>query len=174
MKPIRRASVVAVALTALVLTAAGVAAASIPDPGGVIHGCRKNSDGSVRVIDSNAGQTCASGWTALNWSQTGPQGVTGATGVLGLVVVADSYQVTSTSETVATAQASCPSGKVAIAGGASSATPSGKPLTDYVLHAVGPEGSGAIGTTWHATYVFPSDSVGFLATAFAVCAYPGG
>lgn len=65
------------AITALLLLVGGIAVASIPDSSGVIHGCRKNSDGSVRVIDSDAGQTCAHGWTALNWSQTGPRGPAG-------------------------------------------------------------------------------------------------
>ena len=64
-----------------ILLVGGVAYASIPGPGGVINGCRKNTDGSMRVIDSAA--TCPSGWTALNWNQTGPQGSTGPTGPTG-------------------------------------------------------------------------------------------
>src|SRR5579884_2792712 len=61
------------------LTLAGaVAYASIPGPGGVINGCIKNSDSTVRVIDST--QTCGSNETALNWNQTGPQGPTGPRG----------------------------------------------------------------------------------------------
>lgn len=43
--------------------------ASIPDSGGTIHGCYKNSTGTLRAIDSTA--SCASGETALNWSQNG-------------------------------------------------------------------------------------------------------
>lgn len=70
-----------VALAALVLGVGVVAYASIPDASGVIHGCRKNSDGQLRVIDSDAGQTCANGWTPLNWSQTGPQGPPGLAAV---------------------------------------------------------------------------------------------
>jgi hypothetical protein len=61
----------------------GVAYASIPGSDGLIHACRKNTDGSVRVIDTDLGQTCASGWTAFTWNQTGPQGATGATGATG-------------------------------------------------------------------------------------------
>lgn len=55
--------------------------ASIPGPDGVIHGCRKTTDGSARIIDSAA--SCPSGFTAINWNQTGPQGPTGATGATG-------------------------------------------------------------------------------------------
>lgn len=72
----RMRRIVLIACAALLLLS-GVAYASIPDAGGVIHGCRKNTDGSVRVIDSDAGQTCPNGWTAFNWSQTGPQGPAG-------------------------------------------------------------------------------------------------
>lgn len=64
----------------VLLLVGGVAVASIPDASGVIHGCRKNNDGSLRVIDSDAGQTCPNGWTALNWSQTGPAGPAGVSG----------------------------------------------------------------------------------------------
>lgn len=71
------------ATAAVLLLVGGVAAASIPDASGVIHGCRKNSDGSVKVIDSDLGQVCGNGYTALNWSQTGPQGPAGPTGPQG-------------------------------------------------------------------------------------------
>jgi hypothetical protein len=57
---------------------AGVVWASIPAPDGVIHGCYKTSNpatGSVIVIDSGA--SCPSGFTALNWNQTGPAGSPG-------------------------------------------------------------------------------------------------
>ncbi len=114
----RHVFIVALA-AAMVLGLAGIAWASIPDSSGVIHGCRKNSDGSVRVIDSDLGQTCASGWTALNWSQTGPQGATGpagVNGVSGLEIVTSGVQVAGGGQlTDVTVQ--CPTGKVAIAGG---------------------------------------------------------
>jgi hypothetical protein len=50
---------------------AAVAVAAIPDEVGMIHGCVKTS-GDLRVIDSEAGQTCKRGETALNWNQRGP------------------------------------------------------------------------------------------------------
>jgi hypothetical protein len=56
--------------------AGGVVHASIPDSSGVIHGCYKNSNpaqGALTVIDTDLGQTCPSGTTALSWNQSGPQ-----------------------------------------------------------------------------------------------------
>lgn len=95
------------------LAVGGVAYASIPGPDGVIHGCYKNTDGSTRIIDSAA--SCPSGYTAVNWSQTGPQGPAGAvpTPITTTRVVrhsaVDGYFIP---ETV-----TCPTGKHAINGG---------------------------------------------------------
>ncbi len=66
----------------LALVAGGAAWASIPDAGGVIHGCIKNGTGQreLRIID---GTVCQSGWTAITWNQTGPQGAQGPAGSQG-------------------------------------------------------------------------------------------
>jgi hypothetical protein len=40
-----------------VFTLVGSAWASIPDSGGVIHGCYKPSDGKLHVIDTEAGHS---------------------------------------------------------------------------------------------------------------------
>src|SRR3954454_16402790 len=49
-----------------VLVFAGAAAyASIPDAGGVVHGCYSKTSGSLRVIDS-ATQTCAATESSVN------------------------------------------------------------------------------------------------------------
>lgn len=73
-----------VLLTGVVLTAVlGITAAvqaAIPDAGGVIHGCYKTNQGTLRVIDTDAGQACANSEAALNWNQTGPAGPQGAQG----------------------------------------------------------------------------------------------
>jgi hypothetical protein len=76
---LRRPVVAIVAAGALVITAGVYAYASIPDPGGVIHGCF-NKAGVLRVIDTAVTQNCLSTETSLNWSQTGPQGVPGVQG----------------------------------------------------------------------------------------------
>jgi hypothetical protein len=51
---------------------AAVAVASIPASGGTINGCYKNNTGDLRVVDSAA--SCPSGYTSLNWNQTGASG----------------------------------------------------------------------------------------------------
>ncbi|MGH2398174.1 MAG: hypothetical protein ACRDFW_14620 [bacterium] len=58
----------------------GVAWATIPDSGGVIHGCYADQRGNLRVIDTEVGQTCGYNETGLVWNQTGPQGTTGPQG----------------------------------------------------------------------------------------------
>jgi hypothetical protein len=57
----------------------GIAYATIPDENGVIHGCRNNGSGSLRVIDS-ASQSCTPAETALDWNQLGPKGDKGDPG----------------------------------------------------------------------------------------------
>jgi hypothetical protein len=71
---------VATAALALAALGGGIAYAAIPDAAGVIHGCRTLAGGTLRVIDSEAGQTCRSSEAALNWNQTGPQGPQGPAG----------------------------------------------------------------------------------------------
>lgn len=63
-----------------------IAYASIPDAGGVIHGCYKTSNGSLRVIDSAAVQCDPKNETPISWNQAGtqgPQGVQGEQGPIG-------------------------------------------------------------------------------------------
>lgn len=55
----------------LVLLSGAVALAAIPSADGTIHGCRKNSNGTLRVIDAEAGQQCQTGETALTWYSAG-------------------------------------------------------------------------------------------------------
>ena len=88
----RRLAFLAAAVAAL--AAAGIAYASIPDSGGVIHGCYAKASGgaapgTLRVIDTGLGQSCGLNEVALNWNQqgvkgaTGPKGPTGVTGAQG-------------------------------------------------------------------------------------------
>jgi hypothetical protein len=112
------------AIVAALLVGGGIAYASIPGPDGVIHGCRKNTDGSLRVIDSTA--TCPNGWTALNWSQTGPQGPPGISGYE-VVTVTESFADVSTG----TAIAMCPAGKRVIGGGGGTGHVADGGNTDY-------------------------------------------
>ena len=79
----RRSRLAVAGVAALVaLVAVTVASATIPDSGGVIHGCYTKSGGSLRVIDASV-TNCKSTETSLNWSQTGPKGPTGSMGAAG-------------------------------------------------------------------------------------------
>src|SRR4029077_4514409 len=65
-------------------TAGGIAYASIPDSGGTIHGCYASKDGTLRVVDPSAGQSCdPKHETALDWNAQGVQGPAGPAGPTG-------------------------------------------------------------------------------------------
>jgi hypothetical protein len=74
----RKALLILAAL--LVVVAGGIAYAAIPGADGTISGCYKTSDGTLRVIDAEAGQTCKANETPIAWSQTGPPGPPGPPG----------------------------------------------------------------------------------------------
>jgi hypothetical protein len=77
-----RTRIIAAAVAALALAGA-VAYATIPDSGGVIHGCYQRNNGQLRVIDTGAGQTCNPSESAISWNQTGPSGPQGPAGAAG-------------------------------------------------------------------------------------------
>jgi hypothetical protein len=77
----RKKKLLALAFVA-VTVAAGAAYATIPDAGGVIHGCYLNKDGTLRVIDPSAGGACATKETAIAWNQQGQPGPAGVVGQL--------------------------------------------------------------------------------------------
>ena len=52
---------------AAVALAVGAVYATIPDAGGVIHGCYAKSGGAIRVIDDEV-TTCKQGETQLDWN----------------------------------------------------------------------------------------------------------
>jgi hypothetical protein len=76
-----KAAVAASVLTAVVMGGM-MAAASIPDNTGVIHGCYNNKSGALSVIDASK-KSCPSGTTPLTWNQTGQQGLPGPQGPQG-------------------------------------------------------------------------------------------
>jgi hypothetical protein len=78
-----RPALVALVIGTALLVAAGIAYATIPDGGGVIHGCYQKNQGTLRVIDTGQAQTCSSSEAPLNWSQTGPKGQQGPQGPQG-------------------------------------------------------------------------------------------
>src|SRR5207302_3617488 len=112
------------AMTAAALLIGGIAFASIPGSDGVIHGCFKTANpgkGALIAIDSAA--TCPSGFTALNWNQTGPtgpqgpQGPAGPPGPVNVTVVNSPANATIPAGSYNQATASCLPGQIAIAGG---------------------------------------------------------
>jgi hypothetical protein len=59
--------------------ALSVAMGAIPGSDGTFSGCVA-SNGALKVIDAEAGQTCPSGQQAVTWNQQGPPGATGPAG----------------------------------------------------------------------------------------------
>ena len=80
MKRFTRRQLVLIAFVCLgIAFGAAVGFSAIPGNGGVISGCY-DQKGVLRVIDADAGQTCGSKETPLNWNQTGQPGPTGPRG----------------------------------------------------------------------------------------------
>jgi hypothetical protein len=125
-----RKALVSVLVVLALAIPAGIALASIPDSSGTIHGCYNTKDGTLRVIDSDAGRTCAKGETALNWNQTGPQGPAGAPGMSGYEQVTTVQRYSQ--QTLADLTANCPGGKRVVSGGWSIKVAPGAPAdADY-------------------------------------------
>jgi hypothetical protein len=72
----KRLALISVAVAAL---GGGVAYATIPDAGGVIHACYRTDSGAVRLIDA-PDQRCLDGEAATDWNVRGPTGPTGPAG----------------------------------------------------------------------------------------------
>jgi hypothetical protein len=79
-----RALILTVTLAATLALAGGAALATgaIPGSDGVIHGCYNVTNGQLRVVDP-ATANCKDQETAIQWSQTGPQGPQGIPGPQG-------------------------------------------------------------------------------------------
>jgi hypothetical protein len=97
------------ALALALLLVGGAAVASIPAPDGTINGCRQDSTGNLRVIDSE--ETCPSGWSPLNWPSQDRY-----------AYWADGYNVVMSqaivpANTTITVAATCPPSQTAIHGG---------------------------------------------------------
>lgn len=71
-------------LSAAVIATSGVAWATIPDAGGVVHGCYQKNNGQLRLVDTLEGQACNPSEIAIQWNQTGPQGPQGIPGPQGV------------------------------------------------------------------------------------------
>jgi type VI secretion system secreted protein Hcp len=79
----RRALRFALPTLAALGAGATVGLADIPSADGTISACinpASNPPGAVRIIDTDAGQTCQAGEKSLTWNQTGPVGPAGPPG----------------------------------------------------------------------------------------------
>jgi len=92
-----------VALTGVALGLGGVAFATIPDSGGMIHGCYNKTNGNLRLVDSES--QCRSNERAISWNQQ-PSGSTSVK-PLGDVTLADDEQSVLFSEGALTVTAEC-------------------------------------------------------------------
>ena len=79
MRTRRFATVLGVLVSALLV--GGFTTASAADPGGVIHGCTQDKDGTLRVLAPGA--ACPKGYSALDWNAAGPAGPAGPVGATG-------------------------------------------------------------------------------------------
>lgn len=79
---IRRSRLAATAAVVLALLVGAAAFAAIPAGGGVIHACLARN-GTVRVIDIDAGAACSRNEAPLDWNVQGPPGPQGEQGPAG-------------------------------------------------------------------------------------------
>src|ERR671937_697183 len=110
---LHRSRVAAIAAIAVLALGTGAALATTDV---TINACVGVSSGSVRIVSDPT--TCKSNEYALSWNQTGPQGPQGPqgpAGVASLEVVSTTQQLSGATPSV---MATCPSGKVALSGGA--------------------------------------------------------
>lgn len=132
------------------------ASASIPATDGTIHSCYRPTgvaQGELVVIDDTA--TCPTGYTALDWNQQGPAGVSGYE----IVTVVQTNPFLSPSTTV-----NCPTGKKAISGGLKWNGLGTTSLTAFHMISSYPTANGA---GWRVDYwTNSSDTL----DAYAVCA----
>jgi hypothetical protein len=120
---------------AAALAIGAAAFASIPDSGGVIHGCYQKNSGIVRIVDTANG-SCANGEIAIQWNDTGPAGTQGPAGPQGpvgpqgpggpanvVVRTGAPVEVPPSGPIVRDAYASCLAGERATGGGALNSGP---------------------------------------------------
>jgi hypothetical protein len=158
-------TVMVAALAAPMIMLGGLAVASIPSADGVINACRKNSTGDLRVIDSGA--SCPSGFTPLNWNQTGPQGPAGADGVSGL----ETRRATATvdANSIKSAAVVCSEGKKALGGGVEFTNP-GADVNVIASTPQGATGDGSDNANGWVGEVYNHESTPKLLYVWVICA----
>ena len=156
---------VALVVAALAVGIAGVSYAAVPAANGTISACR-DSKGTLKVIDAEAGQTCNANQQPLTWSQQGPPGPAGASGVSGYEVVSLDGSVGMT--THRGGQVLCPTGKKALGGGGVALTDSALPWPLPNAYVDKPLVDG-VGWDYRAYWAEPG--LTWSVRVYAICAY---
>jgi hypothetical protein len=151
----KRTRAVALAVAAVGVVTGGIAYASIPSSGGIIHGCYMKSSGVLRVIDTDVGAACKSTEKSLDWN---------AQGLPGLEIVTDVHSSAEEVLEEGTFTATCPTGKKVIGGGANHTSYDGS--ANRTVLASWPSGD----DEWSATFSGAGSGTGFKATVYAICA----
>jgi hypothetical protein len=146
---------------AIMAIAGGISYAAIPASNGTISACKDNK-GALKVIDAEAGQTCANNQQPLSWNQEGPAGVDG---VSGYEIVVEESQPTSSFDSGL--QIMCPSGKKALGGGGAVLYATGSPSAHPNVNVDKPLLGGA-GWDFRATWLFASTE--WKVRAYVICA----
>jgi hypothetical protein len=158
---------IALLAAALVTGIASVSYAAIPASNGTISAC-KDSKGALKVIDTEAGQACASNQQLLTWSQQGPAGPAGPEGAPGIsgYQVVTAYNHGGVSGSWLVVDAPCPPGKRPIGGGGSIGS---------VTAQIAPVLNQPAGDSWRfsARELVPNANDAWYVRAYAICAYVG-
>jgi hypothetical protein len=106
-----RAAIAATVVTGIVVGGMSFAFASIPDSTGVIHGCYKTNGTlhDLKVIDNAVTASCPTGYSPLNWNQSGPPGSSGLSHGYSAESI-DGYTLSEASFTTVVTSATLPAG----------------------------------------------------------------
>jgi hypothetical protein len=142
-----------------------------PPANGTIHTCVGNSSGNIKITSATG--TCGNNETPLDWNaqgpagSQGPPGPPGPPGLSGLVVV--TAETPSNNDQVKTISATCPTGKIAVSGGAEVSPIAPSQIPFLQLTQSKPVG-GPLPTGWTAQGTSPSGFPTWKVVAYAVCA----
>jgi hypothetical protein len=143
-----RIAAVATVLIAAVAGTASIALASIPAPHGVIHGCYQKSGTahSLKVINSAVTARCPRGYSALDWSQTGPKGPASPTHGYSAESI-DGYTLSDSSRTTVVATPTLPAGSYIVNATVTFTAVTGVNIVQcYITNAPGNTSDGTVST----------------------------
>ena len=142
----------------LAIAGSAVAMGAIPDSEtGVITSCYNNTNGTLRVIDAQAGESCKANSTTLTFNQKGIKGDTGATGAKGDTgatgAKGDTGETGAKGETGGNGEtgATGPTGATGATGPAGPTGPPGLSNVEYITNSRGPDSDGSKFITAHCT-----------------------